>query len=249
MKRTLISLLAAAVTAVPATAEGLLDNLGYNLRFGYGAGGTAPVGMPATIRSLESYKLTPNFTLGLDIEKKLGGKWGVVLGLHLENKGMNIDARVKNYHMAVIRGGQSLEGYFTGMNTTEVEQWMLTVPVQASYSPCAKVRLRAGPYVSYLRSREFTGYASGGYIRVGSPTGSKVEIGSEPGTRGTYDFSDEMRHMQAGVKIGADWFFHKQWGAFADLSWGLTGIFHSSFNTIEQTLYPIYGTVGVEYKL
>lgn len=126
---------------------------------------------------------------------------------------------------------------------------MLTVPLLATYSLSDNVRLKLGPYASYVRSHKFTGYAYDGYLRVGNPTGTKVELGSEEGSRGTYDFSDSMRNIQAGVVIGADWFFYKQWGAFADLSWGLTGVFHGSFNTIEQTLYPIYGTIGISYKI
>ena len=35
----------------------------------------------------------------------------------------------------------------------------------------------------------------------------------------------------------------------ADLSWGLTGIFKKDFDTIEQTMFPIYGTIGVIYQL
>ena len=33
------------------------------------------------------------------------------------------------------------------------------------------------------------------------------------------------------------------------LNWGLTGIFPSDFKTVEQTLYPVYGTIGVFYRL
>jgi len=248
-KRKIISVILMAAIWLPSMASGIMEDLVYNLRFGYGIGGSAPVGMPATIRSLDSYGLTPNFTLGLDIYKNLKGPWGLTLGLHIENKGMDIDATVKNYHIEIMRGGQSLEGYFTGRNATEVEQWMLTVPLQATYSFGENLRLKLGPYASYVRSRKFTGYAYDGYLRVGEPTGTKVELGSEEGNRGTYDFSDSMRHVQVGVMLGADWFFYKQWGAFVDLSWGLNGIFHSSFDTIEQTLYPIYGTIGISYKI
>ena len=73
-----------------------------------------------------------NFSLGLGIYKPLSDKWGLTTGLHLENKGMNIDATVKNYHMAIVRGGQRLEGQFTGHNASEVEMWMLTLPLQAT---------------------------------------------------------------------------------------------------------------------
>jgi hypothetical protein len=38
-------------------------------------------------------------------------------------------------------------------------------------------------------------------------------------------------------------------GMSADLNWGLTGIFPSDFKTVEQTLYPVYGTIGVFYRL
>lgn len=249
MKKILITLVMAVISLLPAGAEGLLDNLVYNLRFGYGIGGSSPVGMPSTIRSLDAYRLEPNFTLGLGVYKHLDGKWGLTTGLYLENKGMNVEATVKNYHMAIVRGGQRLEGNFTGHNTIESEQWMLTLPLLATYSVAGDVNLKLGPYFSYVRSHKFSGYAYDGYLRVGDPTGTKVEMGSEEGNRGTYDFSDNMRSWQTGLMLGVDWYFYKQWGAFADLSWGLSGIFHSSFNTIEQTLYPIYGTIGITYKL
>lgn len=249
MKRKLLTIILALAALLPVGAESLLDNLVYNLRFGYGIGGTTPVGMPSTIRSLDSYALTPSFSLGLGVYKHLKGHWGLATGMYLENKGMDIDATVKNYHMAIVRGGQRLEGNFTGKNSTEVEQWMLTLPFMGTYSFSDKVCLKLGPYLSYVRSHKFTGYASDGYIRVGDPTGTKVELGHEEGSRGTYDFSDNMRSWQIGMMLGADWYFHKQWGAFFDLSWGLTDIFHDSFNTIEQSLYPIYATIGVSYRI
>ena len=48
---------------------------------------------------------------------------------------------------------------------------------------------------------------------------------------------------------GADWWFSNRLGGYLDLNWGLTGVHHRSFKTIEQTLYPIFGTVGVAYQL
>lgn len=249
MKKTLITLAIAALTASTATGAGIFDNLGYNLRFGYSIGGTAPMNMPSSIRSLDSYKLEPNFSLGLGVYKHLSGRWGITTGLHIENKGMNIDATVKNYHMSIVRGGQSLEGQFTGHNSSEVEQWMLTLPLQATYSTTENLHIKLGPYMSYVRSHTFRGYAYDGYLRVGDPTGTKVEMGSDEGSRGSYDFSDNMRNLQFGMMLGANWYFHKRWGAFADVSWGFTGIFKKDFNTIEQTMYPIYGTIGISYRI
>lgn len=252
MRKTIISLFTAAAfltAALPARAEGFIESLSCNFRFGYMLGGTAPVGMPATIRSLDSYRLEPCFTLGVDVSKQLAGRWGLATGLRLENKGMNIKATVKNYHMAFVQGGSRLEGYFTGGNHTEAEEWMFTVPVLASYAITDNLHIKAGPYVSVLTSRKFEGYAHDGYLREGDPTGTKAEIGNDETNRGEYDFSNDMRRVQLGVEIGADYYWGKHWGAFAGLTWGLTGVFRSSFDTIEQTLYPIYGSVGLCYRL
>jgi len=245
----LIAALACAFGVQQAKAGEFLESLKYNFRFGYMIGGTAPIGMPATIRSLDSYRLQPNVTLGIDVTKPLGGKWGVTTGIRLENKGMKIKATVKNYHMAFVQGGERLEGVFTGGNYSEVEEYMATVPVMASYSVNDNFHVKAGAYASVLTSRKFEGYAYDGYLRENTPTGAKVLIGHDETDRGNYDFSKNMRHMQFGLVAYADYYWGKHWGAFADLTWGLTGVFQSNFDTIEQTLYPIYGTIGLAYRL
>ena len=51
-----------------------------------------------------------------------------------------------------------------------------------------------------------------------------------------------------GLALGIDGELTPHFGISADLNWGLTGIFKSDFKTVEQTLYPIYGTVSVFYK-
>lgn len=235
--------------AAPAQASTLTDGLEYNVRLGYNIGGTSPVGMPATIRRLNRFELQPNVSFCFDVQKPLRGRWGVMTGLHLENKGMETDATVKNYHMQIEQDGNSLEGYFTGHNVTHVEEWLLTVPVMATWNAGGGVTLKAGPYLSYVLTREFEGNVYDGYLRHNTPTGAKIVFGNAEGERGTFDFSDKMRRWQVGIDIGADWYFSRRWGVYADIAWGLTGVHKSSFKTIEQTLYPIFGTLGVTYKL
>ena len=231
-----------------AQAISLPDSLNYTVRLGYNIGGTAPLSMPASIRKMNKYMLKPNFSLGIDVQRDLWGAWGLLTGLHLENKAMKIDATVKNYHMEMTKGGDRIEGMYTGNLVTECEEWMLTVPVMATLRT-GHVLLKAGPYVSYVSTRVFKGYVYDGYLRKGDPTGPKIEIGNTDDTRGSYDFGDKMRRIQLGIDVGADWQLQRRWGVYADIAWGLTGIHHSSFRTIEQTLYPIFGTVGVIYKL
>ena len=169
---------------------------------------------------------------------------------------MRTDAGVKGYHMKIVRGGEELEGVFTGDVVTKVDMSLITVPLQITYDLNPQVRLKLGPYVSYVSASKFDGWAYDGYLRrqeegheKGDPTGQKVMLGHNEGERGDYDFSDDMRTWQFGIDFGADWYITKRWGLKADLSWGLTGIFQKDFDTIEQTMYPIYGTIGVIYQL
>lgn len=226
-----------------------VDHVGIQVRLGYNIGGTSPLPLPSTIRKLNNYTFQPNLNFGFDVTHDVADQVGVLFGIHFENKGMNVDAEVKNYHQEIIRGGESLAGQFTGNVTTKVHSWMLTVPIQATYNFNENVTLRFGPYISLLIDKCFKGYAHSGYLRQGNPTGPKVILGDSQDTRGDYDFSSNMRDLQLGLDLGADWYVYKRWGVYADITWGLSGIHEKSFKTIEQPLYPIYGTLGVTYNI
>ena len=211
---------------------GVLDSLQIRARVGYSIGGTTPIPLPETIRSIDSYSLTPSFLVGIDAKLPLNEKWGITAGLHYENKGMKAEVTTKAYHMEVIKGGSHLSGLFTGHVSQKSTQWMLTVPVQATLELGKKGMLRGGPYVSFLLSKEFGGIASDGYLREGNPTGAKIIMGDKEGEWATYDFSDHMRSMQFGISVGVDWQPMEHIGFSADLDWGLNGIFKSDFKTI-----------------
>ena len=53
--KKLITLAALLAFAISTWGISLPDSLNYTFRIGYNIGGTAPVGMPATIRKLNSY--------------------------------------------------------------------------------------------------------------------------------------------------------------------------------------------------
>lgn len=251
MKKLFLSL-ALTLLTLQALADGgndFFEQLQIRARVGYNLGGTAPVPLPESIRKLNSFTPQYNFVLGVEAEEPLSGRFGLLLGLKFENKGMKEDAEVKDYQETIIRGGEQLSGRFTGDVETKVTEWMFTIPVQATYSFSPKWKLRFGPYVSILTSKHFEGNAHNGYLRQGDPTGPKVVLGDDSDTKGYYDFSSDMRKLQWGLSLGADWYFGRHWGAYAGLDWGLSGVFNSSFNTIEQTLYPIFGTFGLTYTL
>ncbi|MCI6168945.1 MAG: porin family protein [Sodaliphilus pleomorphus] len=253
MKSVVLAILLLLVASTSARGEdflhrGILKGTEYYGFAGYEVGGSAPTSMPASIRGVNKLSLTPNLIAGFQMEKPLTGRIGLQLGLQFENKGMTVDSRVKNYHVAVERGGETLEGQFTGNVNVHATEWMFTVPLMATYK-VGKVHLKAGPYVSYLTSCDFHGWAYNGYLREGDPTGAKVQLGETEAERGNFDFSDHMRRWHAGLGLGADWHISYHLGAFFNLAYTFNGIFKSDFTTVEETLHPIYGQLGITYRL
>ena len=217
------------------------------VRAGYNIGGTAPLPLPASIRSIDAFRPTFSPCIGADFQFSIFN-FQFSAGLHLENKGMDIDATVKSYHMEMTKGTSHISGLFTGHISQQVTQWMLTVPVSFIIHH-STFNIKFGPYFSLLLSKEFSGIASDGYLRQGDPTGPRIEIGNKEGEWATYDFSDEMRSLQWGLGVGLDWRFSRHAGLSVDLHWGLSGIFNSDFKTVEHPLYPIYGSIGLFYNL
>ncbi len=235
--------------SVMGVRAGVIDSVDVRLRIGYNFGGTSPLSLPASIRSIDAFRPTFSPCIGAEMTiPVVRGQWSVVGGIRLENKGMDAEVTVRGYHMAMVKGNSQISGLFWGHVSQEVSQWMLTVPMSFQLS-ISDFRFRLGPYVSLLVSKEFSGIASDGYLRQGDPTGPKIEIGNKEGEWATYDFSDDMRSLQWGVGIGVDWQMSSRLGLSADLHWGLSCIFQSDFKTVEQTLYPIYGSVGVFWRI
>ncbi len=249
MKQTPALFFALALLPTAAMASSPWSDLQLKARVGYSIGATAPLGIPATIRGIESFTPTANILAGIDAALPLSEKWGVQAALHFENKGMDGEVTTKGYHMRLRMDDSEMEGYYTGHVRQKVQEWMVTLPIQATLQLSRVVQLKAGPYLSVLLSRDFSGYASDGYLRKDTPTGQKVVMGTNEDEWATYDFSEEMRHLHVGIDVGADFRVANRLCVGADLSWGLNGILKSSFKTVEQTLYPIYGTVSVTYQI
>lgn len=135
MKKSIIAAAFALLFgAQGASAIGIFDNLCYQARLGYNIGGTMPMGMPASIRGLNSYTPKPSFTIALDAYKPITEKWGMMAGFHFQTKAMETDARVKSYSMEMRQGSESLSGLFTGNVVTNAKQLVVTLPLQATFS-------------------------------------------------------------------------------------------------------------------
>lgn len=258
-KHSLYTLLAAclALTSLSARAQqernkaleqSTLMGVEYELKAGFGIGGTSPLPLPSEIRSIDSYNPGMGFSLEGNVKKWLGEnkQWGVSAGIRLDNKNMTTKATVKNYSMEIIGdGGEKIKGVWTGGVKTNVRNSYLTLPVLAIYKISPRFNVKAGPYVSYLLGGEFGGNVYEGYLRKDNPTGPKVVF--TDGQIATYDFSNELRKFQWGAQVGGEWRAFEHLNVFADLTWGLNGIFNKSFDTVAFAMYPIYMNIGFGY--
>ena len=218
---------------------------GWNIRLsaGYLIGGTAPLPLPVEIRGINGFNPGLNFMIEGNAEKKFNGTaWGLQFGLRFDTKGMTTDATTKNYHMEMSSGGAKVVGSWYGKVKTHVENIYFSVPVTATYTIGQRWTLSAGAYASYLLHGVFDGEAYDGYIRNQDPTGEKTEVSSAG-----YDFSSDIRKFQWGVQAGGEYVIYKHLAVFANLQWGLNGIFPSDYSCITFPLYPIYGTLGFSY--
>ena len=246
INRIITILLFAAITV--GSHATVLDSLSLDVRVGYALGGTIPTSMTNNIRHINSFNPGFNFTVAAETSYPLNQRWALHSGLRFELGGMDVDSRVKNYDIEVVRGDESLDGIFNGNVRIKSSQRRITLPIQAAYRFNRNWQLRGGAFMGWLTDRKFWGWAYDGYLREGSPVGPKILMGTEPGDRGDFDFGSNMRHMQWGIDVGADWMFHNRWGMYAELTYGLSGLFKSDFHSV-QTLRPMYGSLGIIYHI
>jgi len=227
---------------------------------GLNMGGTSPVPLPRSIRSMDSFNPLLNLSLEGTAHKKFDEHWGVDVGLRFETKGMKTEATVKNYHMKITEnangGVQTMEGGWTGKVVTRVHDIYLTIPVLATYTfQNDRWTMNVGPYFGFLLNGEFEGNVYDGYLRTagnaeGTPAADRIpdELGENVDvTYATYDFGAEQRTFAWGLQVGGSFRAYKHLYVNAHLDWGLNSIFPGDFKTITFKMYPIYGNLGFSY--
>lgn len=244
----ILALTAVMTIAAIGVQASVLDSLCMDARLGYALGGTIPTHMGNEIRGINRFQPGFNFVVAAEVSKPLSSRWALHTGLRFELGSMDVDSRVMNYDIEVVKGDESLSGIFNGNVRIKSAQRRITLPIQAQMDVNSQWKLRGGVFMGWLINRRFWGWAYDGYLREGTPVGAKIEMGTEPGDRGDFDFDHNLRHMQWGIDVGADCQFSRHWGAFAELTYGLSGLFKSDFHSV-QTLRPMYGTLGILYRI
>ena len=252
MKKIFITFFAIILThsaqaQINDTDKNLIDatSKGWHIRIGAGylLGGTAPLPMPVEIRGIKSFNPGLNLSLEGSVQKRFGKSgWGVQAGLRFDTKGMTTDADTKNYQMVIKLEDTEVAGCWTGKVKTHVSNTYVSIPLLATYSIGERWNVNAGLYASFLLKGTFKGEAYDGYLRDTDPTGEKKNIESA-----LYDFSNDIRKFHWGVQAGGEYKIYRHLGVFANIQWGLNGIFPSDYTCIPFALKPIYATFGFNY--
>ncbi len=219
----------------------------YDIKLGFNVGGNSPLPLPVEIRKIKSYSPTFAPSIQIGATRWFNSKWGLTSGIKLEKKGMSTQAKVKNYKTEIVENGNKLKGNWTGNVKTKVTSCNLTIPLLCTYRANEKINIKAGAFLSYLIDGEMNGYVNDGYLRKNDPTGDKVVFDDK--TKGTYDFSDEMRKLIFGLQAGAEYSFAEKFKLYADLTWGVNDTMKDDFKTITFSMYPIYMNIGLGYTL
>ena len=218
------------------------DRFVFAAKAGFNLGGTAPMGLPAEIRAINSFKPTFSFTLAGTAQYNITPKWGLQSGVKFDIKGMQTNASVKNYQLIVTMDGSTIEGVFTGDVTTKVHNSYITIPLLAVYDISPRWDIKFGGYASFMVNGEFSGTAKNGYMRDGSPIGPRVD-----GVDAVYDFSNDMRKVDAGIQVGVDFIPYKHLLVSGDLTWGCIPLFKSDFTAMSFNMYNVYFNIGFGY--
>lgn len=241
-----VSALIGAIAQDSATSH--YKRLRHTVSAALNIGGTSPVGLPNTIRKIESYNPLFNPMIGYGIAYRVNDKWEIESGLRLEYKGMKVQDSVIYFHTLITmesNGEKSeFEGDFSGHNSTRVHNLYLSLPLVAAFQPGKFWRYRLGLYFAFLLSPKFDGTVNEGYIRKGNSLGEKVTI-----TEASFDFEKIERTFDFGIQAGVERSIGKKFTAFAQLNWGLRPIFPSDFKGMDFPMYNIYATFGVSYQL
>jgi hypothetical protein len=219
----------------------------FNVRAGFSIGGASPIGFPESIRKID--KFNPGLLLSLEAGAayNISKQWAIASALRFEQKGMTTEARVKGYYTTFNAGSrsgaESITGFYTGNVETAVKNSYMTVPVHLVRNFNSPFSIKAGGFVSLLLEKKFTGSARDGYLRDQTPVGEKEEI-----KEAAYDFSDQIRKINAGIELGADYRIHSHLTASLHFNWGLIPVMKKDFQSIDFKLYNLFANLGVAYR-
>ncbi|MCD7972717.1 MAG: PorT family protein [Candidatus Azobacteroides sp.] len=218
---------------------------GLDLSFiaGVNIGATTPVPIPGDLK-ITKYNPKFNPKLGANLAYFFNENWGIGTGLTVDWKGMNVHTKVTDVHLSIdVPNLDTLTGYVTGRNTTQVNTFYLTQPIYGIYRFNPKWRVKTGIYIAEALSTKFKGDVKNVDIIVETPVSQEREV-----PYATLDYSDDVHTFDLGLLVGGEFRMNNHVGFYADFTWGFIPYFSGKV-PIHFTMRNIYPSIGITYRI
>lgn len=219
------------------------SRLQWGISAGLNIGATAPLPIPSAVTKV--YAWYPN----LNPSAKLWGLyrfdnsrlWAISFALEAERKSFSATTQLTNLEISF--PGSDAVGIFSGNQNVSIHNTYLTLPLGINYSLLKhRLQLRLEGYASVLMSAGFKVKLDGDGTIDNEPF-APDEIKS-------FDFEDQIRRYDLGLRFGAKYYFTQRIGAEVQLSYGFTPATKHSFrDMLPHGLHNIYGYAGLSIRL
>lgn len=217
--------------------------LQWGVSAGLNIGATAPLPIPSALTKMYAWypNINPSAKLWGLYRLKKHSPWGLSFALEAERKSFSATTLLTDLEMSLPESDDV--GRFSGNQNVSIATSYLTLPIGLDLALLrGRLHFRLEGYASLLMSSKFTVKLDGD----GTIDGEALA----PGEILYFDFDDQIRPYDLGLRFGAKYYFTRRLGAEVQLSYGLTPATKSSFsNMLPRGLNHIYGYAGLSYRI
>lgn len=243
---SLLALLSIATDAVAQTSgdeRATRRSIYWGASAGLNIGATAPLPIPKEVTKVHAWYPQTNGALSVWGVYRFGASaWGIQAGIESERKAFGATTSVDRLPIHLPGLGSAAKALtYTGYQNTEIQASYLTLPVLATWHLAQdRLRLQAGLYASLRLSGSFAVKIDGDGLLGSRPMA--------PGVIMRFDFSDYLRPYDVGLRLGADYFFSRNFGVSTRFSFAVHSALKPEFRAIDQQMHHMYAFVGVSYR-
>lgn len=242
-----ISLTLGLVTTFSAKAISLRVPQPNKLQWGIGAGlnfgATPPLPIPKEVTKMHAWYANINPTARVWGLYDISGGEGVSLSFALEAERKSFSATTMLTDLEISFPGEENQGLFTGNQNVTIDNAYLTLPIGLAYEfgRSKRFQIRLEGYASILMSAKFAVKLDGDGLLNGEALAPENIL--------YFNFGDQIRPYDLGVRLAGKFYFTKRWGLDLGLSYGITPANKNDFRKMfPNDLHNLYGFAGISYR-
>ncbi len=215
--------------------------LQWGVSAGLNIGATAPLPVPSAVTKIHAWYPNLNPSAKLWSLYSLDKAWALSFAIEAQRKSFSATSELKELSMSF--PGSDAVGIFSGNQNVSISNTYLTLPVGISYSLLQnRLQFRLEGYASLLMSADFKVKLDGDGTINGLPLAPDEIL--------YFDFEDQIRRYDLGLRFGAKYYFTQRIGAEVQLSYGFTPATKHSFrDMLPHGLHNIYAYAGLSFRL